>query len=127
LSFVNGALVLGIIFGRIYWLLPGRSGVAKGFVFGVLGWIAMGLLFFPLLGRGPFAVRAGLGLLPAIFSLPMILTYSIVMGIAYSALGPVHSGRRDDSDHARMPGGELSEGGGSQQRGASRRGRSVSG
>ncbi len=88
LSFVNGALLLGIVFGRVYRSLPGRSGLAKGFVFGICGWIAMGLVFFPLLGRGLFATEAGLGLFPAIFSLPMVLTYSVVMGVAYAALKP---------------------------------------
>jgi len=86
LSFLNGAVVLGIVFGRSYRLLPGRSGAAKGFVFGVLGWIAMGVLFFPMLGRGLFASGAGLGLLPALFSLLMLLSYGIIMGIAFSAL-----------------------------------------
>ena len=86
LSFLNGAVVLGMVFGRSYRLLPGRSGAAKGFVFGVLGWIAMGVLFFPMLGRGLFATGAGLGLLPALFSLLMLLSYGIIMGIAFSAL-----------------------------------------
>jgi hypothetical protein len=86
LSFLNGAVVLGILFGRLYRLLPGRSGAAKGFVFGVFGWIAMGVLLFPMLGRGLFATEAGLGLLPALFSLLMLLTYGVIMGIAYSAL-----------------------------------------
>lgn len=85
LSFLNGAVVLGIVFGRIYRRLPGRSGAAKGLVFGVLGWIAMGLLFFPMLGRGLFAIRVGLGALPALFSLAMLLSYGVMMGIAYSA------------------------------------------
>lgn len=88
LSFLNGAVVLGFLFGRTYRALPGRSGAAKGFVFGVLGWIAMGLLFFPLLGRGLFARELGLGVLPALFSLLMLLTYGMMMGIAYSALNP---------------------------------------
>jgi hypothetical protein len=86
LSFLNGAVVLGILFGRGYRLLPGRSGAVKGLVFGVFGWIAMGMLFFPILGRGLFATGAGLGLLPALFSLLMLLTYGIAMGVAYSAL-----------------------------------------
>jgi hypothetical protein len=86
LSFLNGAVVLGILFGRTYRLLPGRSGAAKGFVFGVFGWLVMGVLFFPMLDRGLFAIRAGLGVLPALFSLAMLLTYSMIMGIAYSAL-----------------------------------------
>ena len=55
LSFANGAVVLGFLFGRTYRLLPGRSGATKGLVFGLLGWVVMGLFFFPLLGRGLFA------------------------------------------------------------------------
>lgn len=86
LSFLNGAVVLGIIFGRLFRVLPGRSGAAKGVVFGVFGWIAMGVLLFPVLGQGLFAGRAGLGARPALFSLAMLLTYSVIMGIAYSTL-----------------------------------------
>jgi hypothetical protein len=86
LSFLNGAVVLGFLFGRTYGLLPGRNGVTKGFAFGVLGWIVMGVLFFPWLGRGLFASQAGLGLLPAFFSLLMLLVYSVIMGVVYSAL-----------------------------------------
>ena len=86
LSFLNGAVVLGILFGRLYRVLPGRSGAAKGVVFGVFGWMAMGVVLFPVLGQGLFASRAGLGARPALFSLAMLLTYSIIMGIAYSML-----------------------------------------
>jgi Family of unknown function (DUF6789) len=86
LSFLNGAVVLGILFGRTYRLLPGHGGAAKGFVFGVFAWILMGVLFFPMLGLGLFAIQAGPGMLPALFSLLMLLTYSVIMGITYSAL-----------------------------------------
>lgn len=86
LSFLNGAVVLGMLFGLTYRLLPGRNGAVKGFVFGILGWIAMGMIFFPMLGRGLFATQAGLGVLPALFSLAMVLSYGMVMGIAYSVL-----------------------------------------
>ena len=88
LSFANGSLVLGFLFARTYRLLPGRNGAVKGLVFGLLGWITMGLFFFPLLGRGLFATQLGLGFLPATFSLLMVLTYSITLGIVYSALRP---------------------------------------
>lgn len=91
LSFANGSLVLGFLFGQTYRLLPGRSGAVKGLVFGLIGWILMGLVFFPLLERGLFATQAGLGLLPAAFSLVMVLTYSIIMGIAYSLLRPTQA------------------------------------
>ncbi|MGA7995793.1 MAG: DUF6789 family protein [Bradyrhizobium sp.] len=95
LSFLNGAVVLGILFGRLYHVLPGRGGAAKGLIFGLFGWIAMGLLLFPALGQGPFAAWAGLGARPALFSLAMLLTYSIIMGIAYSTLGRKNAGRAD--------------------------------
>ena len=91
LSFLNGAVVVGFLFGRTYQLLPGEEGAVKGFVFGVLGWMIMGLLFFPVLGLGLFATRAGLGRQPALFSLMMLLTYSVITGIAYSALNPKSS------------------------------------
>jgi len=46
----------------------------------------MGLIFFPLIGFGPFAIQVGSGFGPALLSLGMTLTYSIVMGTVYSAL-----------------------------------------
>jgi hypothetical protein len=98
LSFANGALVLGFLFGRVHAMLPGRSGLMKGVAFGVLGWLVMGLVFFPLLGRGLFATGAGLGTLPAFFSLLMLLGYSVVMSLAYSVLAPRGPARADGTD-----------------------------
>jgi hypothetical protein len=46
----------------------------------------MDLIFFPLLGLGPFAMKLGLGLWPALFSLAMMLTYSIVMGAVFGMI-----------------------------------------
>ena len=71
LSFVNGMAVLGFLFGRINGLLPGRNGITKGVIFGLIGWVLMGLIFFPLIGLGAFALRAGLGIAPALMSLAM--------------------------------------------------------
>jgi hypothetical protein len=86
LSFLNGATILSFGFGHLYSRLPGRSGVAKGLVFGVAGWLAMDLVFFPLIGLGPFAAGVGLGAEPALFALAMILAYSLVLGAVYGAL-----------------------------------------
>lgn len=86
ISFLNGSTMLGFAFGRLYLRLPGGSGAAKGLMFGLAGWIVMGLIFFPLLGMGPFATALGLGVGPALFSLTMILAYSIVLGLVYAAL-----------------------------------------
>ncbi len=86
LSFLNGSTLLSFAFDRLYARLPGRSGAAKGLAFGVAGWLAMGLVFFPLIGLGPFAAGLGLGIEPALFSLAMILAYSLVLGAVYGAL-----------------------------------------
>jgi hypothetical protein len=86
LSFLNGSTITGFSFGRLHPQLPGRSGAIKGLSFGVLCWTLMGLLFFPLLGLGVFATGTGLGIWPALFSLAMLLTYSVVMGVVYDAL-----------------------------------------
>jgi hypothetical protein len=49
LSFVSGATIIGFLFGRTYTLLPGKTAAIKGLTFGLLGWMVMGLLFFPSL------------------------------------------------------------------------------
>ena len=86
LSYFNGSVVLGFLFGQLYFRLPGRSAPAKGAVFGLAIWIVMGLTFFPAIGKGLFAADAGLGLKPTIFSLLMVLTYSITLSAVYSVL-----------------------------------------
>ena len=88
LSFANGTMVLGFVFARGYRLIPGRSGIMKGLVFGLAGWLLMGLAFFPLLGQGVFAVAAGHGVLPALYALAMVLSYAVVLGAVYAALNP---------------------------------------
>ncbi|HEY1154132.1 MAG TPA: DUF6789 family protein [Pseudolabrys sp.] len=88
LTYFNGAVVLGLIYGRIHRFLPGGSGVAKGVLFGVLVWCAMGLTFFPAIGMGLFASGAALGFKPALFALAMVLTYSVTLGVAYARLTP---------------------------------------
>ncbi len=87
LSYLNGAVVLGFLFGQFHRRIPGRNGAMKGAMFGVFIWIAMGLIFFPVLGKGLFATQTELGLLPAFFTLLMVLTYSITLGVAYTAFG----------------------------------------
>ncbi len=86
MSFLNGSTLLGLCFGWAYPRLPGNSGAAKGLAFGLAGWVVMGVLFFPLLGLGTFAMRLGLGIAPALFSLAMLLAYSVVMGMVYAVL-----------------------------------------
>ena len=92
LSWLNGAAVLGFLFGRAYALIPGRSGAAKGVVFGLIGWVLMGTAFFPLIGLGMFALNLGLGIWPALFQLAMFMIYSVVLGAVYGGLNTPASG-----------------------------------
>jgi uncharacterized protein DUF6789 len=93
LSYFNGSVVLGFLFGRLYQNLPGRTGVMKGLIFGGGVWLAMGLVFFPALGKGWFAAQTGLGLAPTFFTLVMVLTYSVTLGVAYSVFTSKTRGR----------------------------------
>ena len=86
LSFLNGMTILGFLFARLKRLLPGRTGASKGLAFGLIGWLFMGLIFFPVIGLGPFAIGADLGIAPAMLSLAMVLTYSVVLGVVYAAV-----------------------------------------
>jgi hypothetical protein len=86
LSFLNGFIVISFVFRLLYRWLPGSNGAIKGFVYGFLGWGFMNLIFFPMLGLGVFALNSGLGASPALFSLAMVQTYSLVMGMVYDAL-----------------------------------------
>jgi uncharacterized protein DUF6789 len=95
LSFLNGMAILGFLFGRLNRLLPGRTGATKGLTFGLIGWVMMGLIFFPVIGLGPFAIGVGLGIGPAMLSLAMVLTYSIVLGTVYVALDAWSMDRAD--------------------------------
>jgi hypothetical protein len=86
LSLLNGMTILGLLFARINRFLPGRTGAAKGMAFGVIGWVFMGVIFFPMIGLGPFATGVGSGIGPALLSLMMLQAYSIVLGIVYGLL-----------------------------------------
>jgi len=87
LSYFNGSVVLGFLFGQLHRRLPGNTALAKGAVFGLAIWIVMGLTFFPAIGKGAFALDAGPGLKATFFSLLMVLTYSITLSGVYSVLG----------------------------------------
>jgi hypothetical protein len=86
ISYLNGMTIVGLLFGSSYKLLPGKHGITKGLSVGVLVWLIMGLVFFPLVGLGLFAWDVGLGFKPTLFSLAMVEAYSVVMGIVFALL-----------------------------------------
>ena len=86
LTFLNGAVIWGFIFARIYTRLPGRDWLRKGLFFALCAWLGSGLLLLPFMGLGPFAMGAGLGAGPALFMAAGLTIYSCVMSFAYHAL-----------------------------------------
>ena len=60
LVFMYAKLRLGILpTFQPYPAMPGQTGAAKGLTFGLIGWLFMGLIFFPVIGLGPFAAGGG--------------------------------------------------------------------
>ena len=86
ISYLNGMTIVGLLFGSSYRLLPGKHGITKGLSVGVLVWLIMGTIFFPLIGLGFFAWDVRLGIKPTLFSLTMVETYSAVMGTVFAML-----------------------------------------
>jgi len=97
LPYINGALILGFVFGRLFTHLPGSTAIVKGGAFGFVAWLAMGLAILPLAGRGVFARELGLGVQPAALMFAMLMTYAIVMSLLYAWLTtPPHAKAVDD-------------------------------
>jgi hypothetical protein len=95
LSWLNGAILVGFVFARIWRRVPGRSGFVKGILFGIAAWLIMGLVIFPMIGLGLFGSIYGA---QAIFlSAVMLLIYSATMGSAYGLLCAPAGASRDTS------------------------------
>jgi hypothetical protein len=86
ISYVNGSTLAGFAVANFYRRIRVASGLVKGIIAGVLGWLIMDVVFFQLIGLGVFASHLGLGPWPALFSLCMILAYSVVMASVYGLL-----------------------------------------
>ncbi len=86
LGFANGALVWSFVFGRVVGFLPGRTPWEKGLSFASCAWLVSGLVFFPLMGRGPFALDLELGLAPAALMAVMLGVYSLALSYGWTAL-----------------------------------------
>jgi hypothetical protein len=86
LTYINGAMLLGFLFGQIFPYLPSKNVFIKGTMFGVFSWLLLGLVFLPLIGSGPFAYALGLGAMPALLMLAMLMVYSIAVSLLYAKL-----------------------------------------
>jgi hypothetical protein len=86
LSLINGALLIGGLFGLLYARLPMRHAMLKGLTLGLVSWALFLVTIFPLLGYGLFGLAMNHGAEPALFSFMMIVTYSVTYGYAYERL-----------------------------------------
>lgn len=80
--------VLGVAFALAYAKsvdqLPGRNNWKSGLSFGLALWLLSGVVFFPLVGAGFFAMGLGAGILPIVGSLVLHLAYGLTLGAVYS-------------------------------------------
>ncbi len=86
LPYVTGALIWGFVYARLHTFLPGRTALAKAAIFTAFAWLVMATVFFSLAGHGLFGLGLGRGLLPALFMLPMLFAFSLVLAVAHTRL-----------------------------------------
>jgi hypothetical protein len=84
--YVTGALIWGFVYARLHAFLPGRTALAKAAIFATFAWLVMATVFFSLAGHGLFGLGLGRGLLPALFMLPMLFAFSLVLALAHTRL-----------------------------------------
>lgn len=86
LPFVSGALIWSSIFAWAYPQIPGTTPLAKGFAVALFAWLLTGVVIFPLIGKGLFAVSVGAGLGPALLMFVMLSAYCFVLSLVYGWL-----------------------------------------
>lgn len=94
LPLISGALVWSSIFAWAYPWIPGSTALLKGLSVTAFAWLLTGLVFFPAIGKGAFAVHAGEGAWPALMMLVMLCSYCVTLGIVYGWLRRLR--RHDD-------------------------------
>jgi hypothetical protein len=79
-QFVLGAIVIALLYPRFFPYLP-FHGVVRGASLGVILWLIAGIVGFPLLGAGFFAINHGLA--GPIFSLIGHVVYGMILAGIY--------------------------------------------
>ena len=80
MHFIIGTILWGAAYA---WLRPNfpASGVVAGMVFGVIAWLAMMIIFMPIVGHGFFALSIGFPVIVATLILHLI--YGVALGFSY--------------------------------------------
>lgn len=82
--FIVGTLLWGPIFAAFVATTSPRPRWQKGLAFSVLAWVAMMVLFMPVVGAGLFGFRAGL--FTPVGMLALHLIYGLVLGVVFEFL-----------------------------------------
>jgi hypothetical protein len=83
--FIVGALLWGPIFTAFTsMMLEGWPRWQKGLIFGVIAWVAMMVIFMPVIGAGLFGLKLGLVAPVGMFGLHMV--YGLVLGTVFDLL-----------------------------------------
>jgi hypothetical protein len=83
--FIVGALLWGPIFAGFDASTPKAPLWLKGLIFSVGAWVAMMVIFMPVVGMGLFG--ASLGIMGPVVMLILHLIYGAVMGLSYGLIG----------------------------------------
>ncbi|MEX0752140.1 MAG: DUF6789 family protein [Xanthobacteraceae bacterium] len=91
--FIVGTILWGALFAGLDFVTPRAPHWLKGLIFGAGAWLAMMLVFMPVVGAGLFGTNLGIAA-PAV-TLVLHLIYGAALGIAFSFVdtwAPVESG-----------------------------------
>lgn len=92
---------VGLVLAALYAMVaePRLYGPAwlRGLVYSVVPWLLSLVVFFPLIGGGPFGVALGAGPLPFLGNLILHLVYGMTLGTLYGPLGDMLPGVEEAS------------------------------
>lgn len=82
--FAIGTIVWGGAFALFNGIIPGKSQVTKGVVFGIIDWLLMMVMVMPMAGAGQFGLN--LGIMAPMMTLVLHIIFGAVLGKVYSSL-----------------------------------------
>lgn len=84
LHFVIGSIAWGATFSIINNLLPSKSQITKGIIFGTGAWLLMMIGPMPMSGAGLFGLS--MGIMAPVLTLVLHIVFGATMGLTYSKL-----------------------------------------
>lgn len=82
--FVLGSIIFGIAFALLQGVLPGKTSLMKGIIFGVVAWLGMMIAVMPMAGAGLFGMNMGMA--APVMTLMLHVIYGAVLGFTYGKL-----------------------------------------